>query len=103
MAYVSVQQYIIRYYYFHIKILDNFDEEVISQQVKYMGLVEILRIRKAGFAYRGQFEIFLNRYKCLCPDTWPDWTRRYGGVAVEAVKRLIEHLQYTSEDYKIGR
>ncbi|KAL5243514.1 hypothetical protein ACI65C_010924 [Semiaphis heraclei] len=82
---------------------DNFDEEVISQQVKYMNLVEILRIRKAGFAYRGQFEVFLNRYKCLCPDTWPDWTRRYGGMAVEAVKRLIEHLQYKSEDYKIGR
>ncbi|XP_027849458.2 unconventional myosin IC [Aphis gossypii] len=82
---------------------DNFDEEVISKQVKYMGLVEILRIRKAGFAYRGQFEIFLNRYKSLCPDTWPDWKRRYGGVAVEAVKRLIEHLQYTNEDYKIGK
>ncbi|XP_003248976.4 unconventional myosin-Ic-like [Acyrthosiphon pisum] len=82
---------------------DNFDEEVISQQVKYMGLVEILRIRKAGFAYRGQFEVFLNRYKCLCPDTWPDWTRRFGGVAVDAVKRLIEHLQYTNEDYKIGK
>lgn len=68
-----------------------------------MGLVEILRIRKAGFAYRGQFEVFLNRYKSLCPDTWPDWKRRYGGVAVEAVKRLIEHLQYTNEDYKIGK
>lgn len=68
-----------------------------------MGLVEILHIRKAGFAYRGRFEEFLDRYKCLCLDTWPDWRQRYTEV-VEAVRRLIQHLEYTEdEDFKIGK
>lgn len=76
--------------------------EVVRNQVKYMGLVEILRIRKAGFAYRGKFEEFLNRYKSLCPDTWPDWKRRFA-TACDAVTRLIDHLGYTDEDCKIRK
>lgn len=83
-------------------VSDDFDEDVVRNQVKYMGLVEMLRIRKAGFAYRGKFEEFLDRYKCLCPDTWPHWTRRFT-EAVEAVRRLIKHLEYTGDDYKIGK
>lgn len=86
---------------FHYNI-DEFDEEVVRNQVKYMGLVEILRIQKAGFAYRGKFEEFLDRYKSLCPDTWPDWRRQYT-VSMEAVRRLVQYLGYTNEDYKFGK
>lgn len=76
--------------------------EVVRNQVNYMGLVEVLHIRKAGFVYRGKFEEFLGRYKCLCPDTWPDWTRWYA-TACEAVDRLVRHLGYGDGDYEIGR
>ncbi|VVC31610.1 P-loop containing nucleoside triphosphate hydrolase,Myosin head, motor domain,IQ motif, EF-hand [Cinara cedri] len=79
----------------------EFDDEVVRNQVKYMGLIEILRIRKAGFAYRSEFQQFLARYKCLCPDTWPDWSRRY--TAVAAVCRLIQSLGLGAQDYKIGK
>jgi len=83
-------------------VTDEFDEEVVRNQVNNMGLVEMLRIRKAGFAYRGKFEEFLNRYKSLCPDTWPDWKRRHG-TAVDAVVQLIQHMGYTDKDFKIGK
>lgn len=85
-----------------LPVSGEFDVEVVRNQVNYMGLVEVLHIRKAGFVYRSKFEEFLGRYKCLCPDTWPDWTRCYA-TACEAVDRLARHLGYGGGDYEIGR
>lgn len=43
----------------------QFDEALIRHQVKYLGLMEHLRVRRAGFAYRRKFEVFLKRYEGL--------------------------------------
>ncbi|KAM9306346.1 unconventional myosin-Ih [Pholidichthys leucotaenia] len=77
----------------------KFDDVLIRHQVKYLGLMEHLRVRRAGFAYRRKYEIFLQRYKALCPDTWPTWK----GTAAEGVQHLIRHLGYRSDEYKMGR
>uniref|UniRef100_A0ABM5ENW1 Unconventional myosin-Ic isoform X2 n=2 Tax=Pogona vitticeps TaxID=103695 RepID=A0ABM5ENW1_9SAUR len=77
----------------------RFDEVLIRHQVKYLGLMENLRVRRAGFAYRRKYEVFLQRYKSLCPDTWPSWDGKpHDGVAV-----LLKHLGYKPEEYKMGR
>lgn len=39
----------------------QFDEALIRHQVKYLGLMEHLRVRRAGFAYRRKYEDFLKR------------------------------------------
>uniref|UniRef100_A0A3P9CRY4 Unconventional myosin-Ih n=1 Tax=Maylandia zebra TaxID=106582 RepID=A0A3P9CRY4_9CICH len=77
----------------------HFDDVLVRHQVKYLGLMEHLRVRRAGFAYRRKYEIFLQRYKPLCPDTWPNWK----GTAAEGVRCLIKHLGYKSDEYKMGR
>uniref|UniRef100_A0A670K974 Myosin IC n=1 Tax=Podarcis muralis TaxID=64176 RepID=A0A670K974_PODMU len=77
----------------------RFDEVLIRHQVKYLGLMENLRVRRAGFAYRRKYEVFLQRYKSLCPDTWPTWDGRpHDGVAV-----LVKYLGYKQEEFKMGR
>ncbi|KAG7274689.1 hypothetical protein CRUP_021130 [Coryphaenoides rupestris] len=38
------------------------DEALIRHQVKYLGLMEHLRVRRAGFAYRRRHEVFLQRF-----------------------------------------
>lgn len=40
----------------------RFDDVLVRHQVKYLGLMEHLRVRRAGFAYRRKYEIFLQRY-----------------------------------------
>ena len=35
---------------------------LISHQVKYLGLMENLRVRRAGFAYRRNHKVFLDRW-----------------------------------------
>lgn len=55
---------------------------MVLHQIKYLGLLENVRVRRAGFAYRMEFERFLNRYKMLSPATWPTWNGDHisGGV-----------------------
>uniref|UniRef100_A0A3P9HD29 Myosin Ic, paralog a n=1 Tax=Oryzias latipes TaxID=8090 RepID=A0A3P9HD29_ORYLA len=77
----------------------RFDEVLVRHQVKYLGLMENLRVRRAGFAYRRRFEAFLQRYKPLCPETWPNWQ----GRLVDGVSALVNHLGYKEEEYKLGR
>ncbi|KAL8164684.1 UNVERIFIED_CONTAM: Unconventional myosin-Ig [Gekko kuhli] len=49
-----------------------FDEERCRHQVSYLGLLENVRVRRAGFAYRQPYERFLLRYKMTCEYTWPN-------------------------------
>jgi len=77
------------------------NEEIVRHQVKYLGLMENLRVRRAGFAYRRHYEQFLKRYKPLCPVTWPN----YAGAARQGVAEICSHLShiYTHDDYSLGR
>uniref|UniRef100_A0A8C2L8T8 Myosin IHb n=2 Tax=Cyprinus carpio TaxID=7962 RepID=A0A8C2L8T8_CYPCA len=89
----------------HCKQPDRFDDVMVRHQVKYLGLMEHLRVRRAGFAYRRRYEccfelIFSLLCKhALCPDTWPHWK----GTPAEGVQRLIKHLGYKPDEYKMGR
>ncbi|XP_044541399.1 unconventional myosin-Ih [Gracilinanus agilis] len=77
----------------------KFDDFLIRHQIKYLGLMEHLRVRRAGFAYRRKYEHFLQRYKSLCPDTWPHWH----GSPSEGVKKLVRYIGYKPDEYKLGR
>ncbi|XP_017887268.1 myosin-IB [Ceratina calcarata] len=77
---------------------NQFNEKIILHQVKYLGLMENLRVRRAGFAYRRPYEQFLQRYKSLCPQTWPN----YHGSAKEGVQSLVCHLGYEADEYRMG-
>ncbi|XP_068260502.1 unconventional myosin-Ig [Nyctibius grandis] len=49
-----------------------FDAERCRHQVAYLGLLENVRVRRAGFAYRQPYHRFLLRYKMTCEYTWPN-------------------------------
>lgn len=80
---------------------ENFDIDVVRHQVKYLGLMENLRVRRAGFAYRRDYTTFLNRYKCLSARTWPHWTGSKD--AKDGVQALINDLKYGKDDYRMGK
>ena len=48
-----------------------FDAQRVAHQVRYLGLLENVRVRRAGFAYRREYADFVNRFKLLCASTWP--------------------------------
>ncbi|MCP9258506.1 Unconventional myosin-Id [Dirofilaria immitis] len=55
-----------------IKSNTCFDIIGVGNQVRYLGLLENVRVRRAGFAYRITYDRFLQRYKMLSTITWPN-------------------------------
>eukprot|EP00730_Choanoeca_flexa_P005615 TRINITY_DN11985_c2_g1_i3.p1 TRINITY_DN11985_c2_g1~~TRINITY_DN11985_c2_g1_i3.p1 ORF type:complete len:1188 (+),score=415.45 TRINITY_DN11985_c2_g1_i3:134-3697(+) len=82
----------------HDKRAGLFNKEVVQHQVKYLGLMENLRVRRAGFAYRRKYEIFLERYKSLCTETWPQWR----GEPQQGVQKIMDALNIPNSAYKMG-
>ncbi|NXJ31996.1 MYO1A protein, partial [Ciconia maguari] len=50
-----------------------FTPELVLGQIRYLGLMENVRVRRAGYAFRQLYGPFLERYKMLSPRTWPRW------------------------------
>nr|AAQ11360.1 myosin 1d [Xenopus laevis] len=60
-----------------------FDEVRCKHQVEYLGLLENVRVRRAGFAYRQVYDKFLHRYKLISSLTWPNHSLPSDRIAVE--------------------
>uniref|UniRef100_A0A1A8J1K4 Unconventional myosin-Ib n=1 Tax=Nothobranchius kuhntae TaxID=321403 RepID=A0A1A8J1K4_NOTKU len=76
-----------------------FAESLVRHQVRYLGLMENVRVRRAGYAFRQPYEPCLERYKMLCKKTWPHWR----GPAREGVEVLLTDLQVPAEEFSYGR
>nr|CAD7194830.1 unnamed protein product [Timema douglasi] len=76
-----------------------FEMALVQHQVRYLGLLETVRIRRSGFCYRLQYQLFLSRYKMLSPRTWPTWHV----APVEGVSYLIRDLPIPSGEFAFGR
>ncbi|KPP72102.1 unconventional myosin-X-like [Scleropages formosus] len=48
-----------------MKMPDHFDQTVVLNQLRYSGMLETVRIRRAGFPVRRTFQDFCTRYKVL--------------------------------------
>ncbi|XP_037644899.1 unconventional myosin-Ib isoform X6 [Sebastes umbrosus] len=76
-----------------------FTDSLVCHQVRYLGLMENVRVRRAGYAFRQAYEPCLERYKMLCKRTWPHWR----GPAREGVEVLMADLQVPVEEFSYGR
>lgn len=80
------------------KVATLFDPERVEHQVRYLGLIENVRVRRAGFVHRSPYERFLQRYKMISEYTWPN----YRGTAKEGVEVLMD-VHNSRDDVKFGR
>lgn len=76
-----------------------FDDKRVKHQVCYLGLVENVRVRRAGFAYRQRYDKFLKRYKMISQFTWPNFR---AGSDKDGTRVLIEERNFTY-DVKYGK
>ena len=60
----------------------------VKHQVQYLGLVENIRVRRAGFAYRAEYHRFLERFAMLCPQTYPEWR----GADKDGCRAILKHV-----------
>ncbi|XP_063236285.1 unconventional myosin ID [Bacillus rossius redtenbacheri] len=81
-----------------VKSASVFDSERVEHQVRYLGLVENVRVRRAGFAYRQRYDRFLKRYKMISQFTWPNFR---AGSDKDGTRVLIDEGGF-SHDVKYG-
>jgi len=72
------------------KAANTFDVDRVKFQVKYLGLLENLRVRRAGFAYRREFHDFVRRFAILSNKTWPN---EYSGSDRDACKHILAAIK----------
>jgi len=77
----------------------KFDDELCLHQCRYLGLLENIRVRRAGYCYRKEFRKFIERFKLLCRDTWPNWK----GDPKEGVELILRQVGCTEDDYCLGK
>lgn len=75
------------------------DKERVRHQCRYLNLVETVRVRKAGFAARRHYNLFLQRYKMISPKTWPLW----GGGPRDGVKEIFKAMNIEEKEYRMGK
>ncbi|NWS64969.1 MYO1A protein, partial [Chunga burmeisteri] len=75
-----------------------FTPELVLAQVRYLGLMENVRVRRAGYAFRQLYGPFLERYKMLSPQTWPHWS----GSDRAGAEVLLAELAFPAKELAFG-
>ncbi|KOS23417.1 Myosin-1 [Escovopsis weberi] len=74
----------------------------VLHQIKYLGLQENVRIRRAGFAYRQAFDKFVDRFFLLSPATSYAGEYTWQGSYEDAVKQILKDTSIPKEEWQLG-
>ncbi|XP_048205888.1 unconventional myosin-Ia [Perognathus longimembris pacificus] len=77
----------------------QFSSDLVAVQTRYLGLLENVRVRRAGYAYRQGYKPFLERYRLLSQSTWPHWN----GGDREGVEQVLGELSMSSGELAYGK
>ncbi|KAB0803532.1 hypothetical protein PPYR_00502 [Photinus pyralis] len=78
------------------KYPNNYDKSLTLDQLKYLGMLDIIRIRKEGFPIHMKYEDFVVRYYCL-------YRGRLPNDVVTATKNIIETLNIPKTEWQLGK
>ncbi|CAI4665672.1 BLD_1a_G0041330.mRNA.1.CDS.1 [Saccharomyces cerevisiae] len=80
----------------------DYDDRQVLHQIKYLGLQENVRIRRAGFAYRQVFEKFVERFYLLSPHCSYAGDYTWQGDTLDAVKYILQDSSIPQQEYQLG-
>ncbi|XP_052525305.1 unconventional myosin-VIIa isoform X2 [Tympanuchus pallidicinctus] len=77
-----------------------FDRELCVRQLRYSGMMETIRIRRAGYPIRYTFVEFVDRYRVLMPGVKPAYKQ---GDLRGTCQRIAEAVLGMDDDWQIGK
>ncbi|KAF5388509.1 hypothetical protein D9757_004712 [Collybiopsis confluens] len=80
----------------------EYDEKAILHQIKYLGLQENIRVRRAGFAYRNTFEKMIERFYLLSPRTSYAGEYIWAGDAKSGCEAILKDTGIAKEEWQMG-
>uniref|UniRef100_A0A8C3PG58 Myosin VIIA n=1 Tax=Chrysemys picta bellii TaxID=8478 RepID=A0A8C3PG58_CHRPI len=79
-----------------------FDRELCVRQLRYSGMMETIRIRRAGYPIRYSFVEFVDRYRVLMPGVKPAYKQVQGDLR-GTCQRIAEVVLGKDDDWQIGK
>lgn len=78
------------------KKAEDFRNDIVQNQVKYLGLTEAVLIKKAGYFFKMDYDKFLDRYRACSKSTFPIWKGlpRDGTEQILKDMKLDQHAAY---------
>ncbi|KAA1115098.1 class II myosin [Puccinia graminis f. sp. tritici] len=80
----------------------EYDSPAILHQIKYLGLQENIRIRRAGFAYRNTFEQVVQRFYLLSPATSYAGDYIWNGDSRSGCEKILKDVGIAREEWQMG-
>lgn len=78
------------------KLPNDYNEELVLDQLKYLGMLDIIRIRREGFPIHMPFEDFVHKYQCL--------TKRHRHKeSRDQVLAVIKELNVPPTEWQLGK
>ncbi|XP_070774290.1 unconventional myosin-IXb isoform X2 [Enoplosus armatus] len=73
----------------------HFDDELVLQQIKYTGILQMVHIQKSGYSAKYTFKEFVEKFRMLLPK---------GATATpEHITELFEKMELDKTTYQIGK
>lgn len=77
------------------KLPDDYDVELVGEQLRYLGMLDIIKIRKEGYQIHLTFADFVHRYQCL--------TKRVSRLPMkDQVVYVMNELDVPPKEWQIG-
>jgi len=80
------------------KAANTFVHDRVLHQVKYLGLLENVKVRRAGYAYRQLYDKFFYRYAIINEQTWPP--EKFAGRFKEGAQVIMQSLNLAPDPKK---
>ncbi|KAK2461430.1 hypothetical protein APHAL10511_005893 [Amanita phalloides] len=80
----------------------EYDTKAILHQIKYLGLQENIRVRRAGFAYRNTFEKMVERFYLLSPNTSYAGEYTWARDSKSACEQILNDTGIARDEWQMG-
>eukprot|EP00298_Acanthocystis_sp_HF-20_P012732 c20027_g2_i2.p1 GENE.c20027_g2_i2~~c20027_g2_i2.p1 ORF type:complete len:1422 (+),score=671.93 c20027_g2_i2:33-4298(+) len=82
----------------------DWDQARVQHQVKYLGILENIRVRRAGFVFRQPFHRFIQRYQCMLPKQYASQVADPRADHRALVTQLLKNSSEIQEgDWQLGK
>ncbi|XP_042353404.1 unconventional myosin-IXb [Plectropomus leopardus] len=73
----------------------HFDDEVVLQQIKHTGILQMVHMQKSGYSAKYTFEAFVQKFRILLP--------KGAAVTPEHITELFQRMELNKNTYQIGK
>lgn len=78
------------------KLPNDYDDQMVLDQLRYLGMLDIIRIRREGYQIHLPFDDFVHRYQCL--------TKRVSNLSItDQVLFVINELNVPPSEWQMGK